>query len=350
VPAYYNEFDPKKAAWLRQLIIDGLIAPGEVDERSIEDVLPDELRRYTQCHFFAGVGGWSLALRQAGWPDERPVWTGSCPCQPFSAAGKGEGFADERHLWPAFFHLVSQFRPVTLFGEQVAGSDGETWFDLVQSDLEGVGYTVGLSVLPAAGFGSPHGRHRIYCVADSNGTRCERKRREGRKKKTQRIGAPSIDSCRSGSTGKLGQSDRSRSFARIEAGEANGHRSSPVTASSPCVMGNPSINGVGRDARAISRSEEESLSKRLATRRMLFDFGSPGDLNGFWRDAEWLHCAPEPGYPEGRWRAVEPGTFPLAHGIPARVVRISGYGNAIVPQVAEEFIRAFLEQPQRQEE
>ncbi len=82
--AYYNEFDPAAEAWLRELIKAGEIAPGDVDTRSIEDVRPSDLRGYTQCHFFAGIGGWSLALRMAGWPDDRPVWTGSCPCQPFT--------------------------------------------------------------------------------------------------------------------------------------------------------------------------------------------------------------------------------------------------------------------------
>jgi hypothetical protein len=77
VTAYYNEHDPFAAAWLRELIKAGQIALGEVNERSIEDVLPSELKRFTQCHFFAGIGVWSYALRQAGWPDDRPVWTGS---------------------------------------------------------------------------------------------------------------------------------------------------------------------------------------------------------------------------------------------------------------------------------
>src|SRR5271166_2407104 len=122
MPAYYNEHDPFAAAWLRELIKAGQIAPGEVDERSIEDVLPSEIRGYTQCHFFAGIGVWSYALRQAGWPDDRPVWTGSCPCQPFSVAGKRGGAKDGRHLWPVWFQLIDNVRPPVVFGEQVAAA------------------------------------------------------------------------------------------------------------------------------------------------------------------------------------------------------------------------------------
>jgi len=166
---YYNEIDPKAAAWLRELIKQGHIADGVVDERSIRDVRPSELGDFIQCHFFAGIGVWSYALRQAGWPDDRPVWTGSCPCQPFSTAGKRKGFDDERHLWPDFHWLIKQCRPVAVFGEQVAGKDGETWIDLVQSDLEREGYQSGVCITAACGFGAPHQRRRLYwcAVADN---------------------------------------------------------------------------------------------------------------------------------------------------------------------------------------
>src|ERR1051326_2487914 len=134
--AYYSENDPFAAAWLRELIKENLIAPGQVDERSIEEVKPDDLRGFTQCHFFAGIGVWSYSLRLAGWPDDRPVWTGSCPCPSFSAAGKGEGFEDPRHLWPCWFGLIRESRPATIFGEQTDQAIGFGWLDLVQTDLE----------------------------------------------------------------------------------------------------------------------------------------------------------------------------------------------------------------------
>ena len=110
--AYYNEHDPYAVQWLRNLISAGEIAPGDVDERSIEDVVPSEVAGYTQRHWFAGIGGWSLALRRAGVSDDRPIDTASCPCQPFSQSGKKHGFADERHLWPSLFHILCALRPV----------------------------------------------------------------------------------------------------------------------------------------------------------------------------------------------------------------------------------------------
>jgi DNA (cytosine-5)-methyltransferase 1 len=165
--AYYNENDPFAAAWLRELIARGLIAPGEVDTRSIVDVRSADLAGFSQCHFFAGIGTWSYALRCAGWPDDRPIWTGSCPCQPFSHAGQRTGLADKRHLWPAFFNLIRECRPDVIVGEQVAVKAGLGWLDAVQADLESENYAVGAIDLCAAGVGAPHIRQRLYWVANA---------------------------------------------------------------------------------------------------------------------------------------------------------------------------------------
>jgi DNA (cytosine-5)-methyltransferase 1 len=165
--AYYNEFDPGAAAWLRELMKRGLIADGEVDDRSILEVQPDDLRGYTQCHFFAGVGVWSYALRNAGWPDDRPVWTASLPCQPFSAAGKGLGAQDERNLCEVWLRLAAECRPATCLGEQVEPAIKLNWLDALFISLEQSGYACGALVFPACSVGAPHIRSRLYWVADN---------------------------------------------------------------------------------------------------------------------------------------------------------------------------------------
>lgn len=297
--AYYNENDPFAAQWLRNLIAAGHIAPGVVDERSIEDVTPDDLRGFTQCHFFAGVGVWSLAVRRAGWPDDKPVWTGSCPCQPFSAAGKGNGFADERHLWPAFFHLISECKPGIIFGEQVASKDGLGWLDLVQTDLEAANYAIGAVDLCAAGFGAPHIRQRLFWVANSDNAGLE---------------------------GWKGMPERSAECP-ARSGSMDGG------------MGDSKHNGFVADSLSGSLSESQNKRRLLESERpdaRTDILPISGPTNGYWRDADWLLCR------DDKWRPVEPGAFPLADGIAGRVGKLRAYGNAIVAPVAEEFIRSYM--------
>lgn len=173
--AYYNENDAKTAAWLRELIREGLVADGEVDTRSIADVQPGDVRGFTQCHFFAGIGGWSIALRLAGWGDDVPVWTGSCPCQPWSVANLwqdgGRGHTDERHLWPAWYPIIRERGPSVVFGEQVASAISRRWLDDVFADLESADYACGSAVLPARAVGTEHERKRLYWVAHTSGER-----------------------------------------------------------------------------------------------------------------------------------------------------------------------------------
>jgi DNA (cytosine-5)-methyltransferase 1 len=172
VTAYYNEIDPYAAQWLRNLIKEGNIAPGDVDERSIVDVRASELAGYDQCHFFAGIGGWSLALRLAGWPDNRPVWSASLPCQPFSIASvnpetAAKGQADERHLLPDFLRIAAECGPPIIFGEQVSNAIKWGWLDEAFGGLEALGYACGAVVAPALAVGARHERKRIYWVADA---------------------------------------------------------------------------------------------------------------------------------------------------------------------------------------
>jgi DNA (cytosine-5)-methyltransferase 1 len=173
VSAYYNEIDHYAAQWLRNLIAGGHIAPGVVDARDIRQVLPSEISGYTQCHFFAGIAGWSLALRLAGWPDDRPVWTGSCPCQPFSVAHTShrgaEGQGDERDLWPSMFRLIKECQPPVVFGEQVPNAIAWGWWDRAALDLEAEAYACAALVLRADAYGAPHQRKRLYWLAHANG-------------------------------------------------------------------------------------------------------------------------------------------------------------------------------------
>ena len=182
---YYNEIDPHCAQWLKNLMDTGEIPKGDIDTRSIEDVTPSDLKGYDQCHFFAGLGGWAYALRLADW-GERPVWTGSCPCQPFSAAGKGNGLEDERNLWPAWQWLISVCRPPVVFGEQVVGAIKHGWLDLVASDFEAHGYAFGAKVIQASSVGAKHRRERIFFVADAEWN--EQSREEPRSRSAGRMG------------------------------------------------------------------------------------------------------------------------------------------------------------------
>jgi DNA (cytosine-5)-methyltransferase 1 len=261
--AFYNENDPYPAQWLRNLSDAGHIAPGIVNERSVSDLGPGEVEGFKQCHFFAGIGGWSYALRLAGWPDDELVWTGSCPCQPFSVAtyGKGKGTDDARHLWPSFFNLIRAVRPSVVFGEQVAGPNGREWLAGVRANLESIGYAVGAADLCSPGVGAPHVRSRLYWVANADG----------------------------------------------DGGESRNHQI-------PCESG----------------TDQEV--------RSTVPFGRSG------RARVWDSAASLVGRDGGRYRVENrPGTFPLAHGVPARMGRLRAYGNAIVPQVAAAFIRSYME-------
>ncbi|WEF35904.1 DNA cytosine methyltransferase [Pseudoduganella chitinolytica] len=284
------------------------------------------------------MGVWSHALRRAGWADDRPVWTGSCPCQPFSAAGKGLAFADERHLWPAFYHLITECRPAAVLGEQVASAAVDDWIDLVHADLEAVGYAFGSVPFPSAGVGAPHIRDRNYWVAHAGGDRRDQQCGVAGKQAGARQRRDKFDDGRS--TGRLADANGGHASAEREQ-RGRKQRQQPGDG---CVVRLGHANGepAGRHAGSAYATQAGHGSQGgdhhgLGDAGFVLGAEQPGPTNGYWRAADWLGCT------DGRWRPVEPGTFPLAHGAAARVGRLRAYGNAINASAAEVFIRCVME-------
>lgn len=312
--AYYNEFDPNAAEWLRELISMGLIADGIVDDRSILDVEASDLKGFTQHHFFAGIGVWSYALRNAGWSDDTPICTASLPCQPFSAAGKRLGKADERHLLPHFLDLVSQCNFDVIIGEQVPGAIKQGWLDDLYDEMESQGYACGATVLTAAGAGSPHIRQRIYWAA-------------------QRMGNTGIQ-------GLEGLSRHGNGICGQEREEAQQTR--PVTETGGSGrLGYAQHNGQPTSEVGRSSRQSETEGRVLEPERSY--------------SIEWLYCR------DNKCRPIKSGIKPLVDGlargvvyssgssispnetIEARVMRLKGYGNAVQAKTAELFIMAFID-------
>ncbi len=311
IGVYYNEFDPFAADWLRELIRAKQIPDGDVDDRSITEVTPKDLKNYTQCHFFAGIGGWALALKDARWGNA-PVWTGSCPCQPFSSSGKQEGIADARHLWPAFYNLIRECNPPVVFGEQVATAIAKGWLDIVFADLEREGYACGAAVFGAHSVGGPHIRQRLYWLGDGQYRGSVSHKSSKRDRRVVRWTGEDGDSCRipnptgQGSQGATGASIRKQTHDKLN------HRQDNWT-KGEAVLRSANSSTVGRRGEA-----------------------SFPEGNGFWKNWEWLL------FRDGKRRPVEPGTFPLANGVPQRVGRLRGYGNALCVPSAKAFVSAYL--------
>lgn len=369
--ALYNEIEPYAVEWLRNLERAGHVAPGRVESRSIVELTPADVAGATQFHTFAGIGVWSHALRLAGWPDDLPVWTGSCPCQPWSVAGGGGGFDDERHLWPEWFRLIRECRPPVVLGEQVASKSGLAWLDAVFADMEGAGYACAAFDLCAAGVGAPHIRQRLYFAAIRLGDSGEVGRGWGthvggsnldRKAAGRPQGERLVESC--SQNGRLADSDtagrgelwrgglpedgdapqRDDTDGRGATGCARARRD---TGTGACAQGGAVVRAVGDapvapgavgwlgdadDAGPQGHAGPEDVGLQGAS-----GANGPTPTAGFWGAVEWLPCR------DGKWRPTQPGLFPLAHGVAGRVGKLRAYGNAIVAPLAVEFCRAVLE-------
>ena len=334
--AYYNEIEPSAVLWLKAAMDAGHIAPGDVDERPIQEVEPDDLKGYTQHHFFAGIGGWSIALRLAGWPDDRPVWTGSCPCQPFSSAGQRQGQNDERHLWPVWFRLIAKYRPASLYGEQVASAIAFGWLDEVFDDLEAQGYACGAAVLPACSVGAGHRRDRLWFVAQSKNA--DDRGNAGEFPEAPQQQAPERQRgtrhSKSSSAGTMGNAEHDGQPATTQRGSEGkaicGGKEGQNRASE--------FEGAG-DSGNVADAEQPGLERQPGHEQGRAEPGRNGtQADGYAGagDTRWIEC------PDGKARPVEPGLCLLVDGISGRLRKaaLHGYGNAIVPRVAAEFIKA----------
>lgn len=294
---WYNEIEPSAVAWLRSLMRHDLIPFGYIDTRPIQEIKPADLEGFTQCHFFAGIGTWAYAARKAGWPNDRPIWTASCPCQPFSNTGKREGFDDPRDLWPHLFSLVRVCRPADVMGEQVSGSLGYDWLDRVYDDLAAEGYAPRSRDIPACAVNSPQQRNRIYWIAGRAGDVANREsdgRREGRPE---------------------------RSLLRNDI-------DTPAESNAPLAMGDPD-----RERLPLGEGQPgdpcEELSAPVGT--------NDSTVWRFYEEHDWTLCHDE------KWRRTQRGTSLLVNGTPGRIPMWRGLGNAIHAGLAEEVVRAWLE-------
>jgi DNA (cytosine-5)-methyltransferase 1 len=347
--AFYNDIEKYACEWMQNLIFEGELSDGLIFQGSIKDLNPEALNGFERAHFFAGIGGWEYALNLAGWPADLPVWTGSCPCQPFSVAGKRKGEDDVRHLWPDFKKLIERHKPPVIFGEQVASKDGRDWLSGVRADLETLGYEVGAADLCAAGVGAPHIRQRLYWVAVS---------RSQLERWCIQRSAESTLAFDQWASDQFGGSSDSRG---LDLSYSQGRQFDPQRDGDALRRIDPSYRpdayGSGNARRmANTESSERERSGDSRERRTgsadsgglghtniarsqgrRFDAGEHADKRTAWTPSESVLCA------DGKTRRFESGSFPLANGVPSRVGRLRAYGNAIVPQVAEQFIRSVMD-------
>ena len=366
--AYYNEFDGYAAAWLRNLISAGHLPAGDVDERSIVDVAPSDLAGYTQCHFFAGIGGWSLAARLAGWPDDLELWTGSAPCQPFSVAGQQRGTDDDRHLWPHLFRLASARRPAVLMGEQVAAAVGKNWLDGIAADLEGIGYACGAVVVPAAAVDAPHRRDRLWFVAHADRLACGQGDQDAGRREdgsgAREVAGPQCPGDGAMADPDIARASEERQQRSGQLGGAGGDPGDCLTCGKywddcTCVLPGPFVGDVA-----------DGSGSRCAQGRAEIHAGQGDDagtscLSSPWQSYAWIIGHDGKARRVGtRIRRVADGLSAgvaglragddaakaelemipmLAHGVLARVGKLRAFGNAIVPAVAAEVIGAYMD-------
>lgn len=300
---------------------------------------------------FSGIGGLDLGLERSGmrviwnseidefacrvlkkhWPTvpnlgnikevdfhnvERPdVICGGYPCQPFSIAGKRQGENDERHLWPWVLHAISVLRPRYALLENVRGHLTMGGVSVI-GDLTDIGYRSEWRVISAGSVGAPHRRDRVFIVAyperklaDTNNERPLHRRFEVDTTETE---LHALHVSTNGGTNVA--------YTGFESVNGGGHRDSKGTFGERNTV-QISTSGSG-EFMADTNGEQLGLDRTTRTIRE----ASTGGVYNRRGQTEYVGW---------QWWQVEPDLGRVAYGVPSRVDRLRGLGNAVVPQVAE---------------
>ena len=308
---------------------------------------------------FSGIGGIDLGLERAGmtvkwqseidpyackvlkkhWPDTPNLgdikqidWStvehvdviaGGYPCQPFSTAGKRLGENDPRHLWPYFRDAISGIRPRFAILENVRGhlSMG---FDRVLADLTEIGYDAEWQIVSAASVGAPHRRERIICVAYPQGDWQRRGHSENTGTVSKRV---AIQTTFGGSSSVVANPDGNNpTYGGQRKGlQGKNQRRGNDGSGSGSDTGQIGLGGTRQDSCDVAHTNSRQISGRFG--------GEPAHRGHLSGRSDYL--GGEKGYAGGQWWAIEPDVGRVAYGVPARVDRLRGLGNAVVPQVAE---------------
>jgi len=282
--------------------------------------------------------------------------TGGYPCQPFSQAGKRRGQEDDRHLRPEMFRIIREARPSWVLCENVAGHIS-MGLDEVLFDLEGEGYDCQSFVIPAVAKDAKHRRDRVWIIANSigsgrsGGEGCmETDRCNLREEVQTRIGTPEDVANPVGIGSRGGTMEDQRSDGDFKLRPFIIERGPERIASRENVANPNSIRFNSREPEIKLRETNHISTDNTGRRENVANSNSFGFTGGkdsghnryMVNDGSEILCNEGETERSGFW-SPEPSVGRVADGVPGRVDRLKGLGNAIVPQIAYEIMKGIYD-------